>query len=176
MGVAGAYAVAAADPWSRLHRPLHLPTLASGASCPVSRASSFNFKRYGVATGVGPGPAYPIGFAQPGSVLPVYEISGSVWRGGKALWFVAPSYRGRVLIRGRRLDAPGIIRFDRGSALSNEIRINIGQRGGNPPDQVWAGQRYRPSLTRVLNAGCYAYQIDGSSFSRVIVLVAEQAP
>src|SRR5215210_5769655 len=89
VSVTGAYPITAADPWLRLHRPLHIPTLASGAPCPASHASSFNFKRYGVATGIGPGPAYPIGFAQPNSRLTLKEIQGSEWRGAKVLWFVA---------------------------------------------------------------------------------------
>ena len=38
------------------------------------------------------------------------------------------------------------------------------------------GQRYRPSYTRVRGPGCYAYQVDGTSFSRVIVFEAIVAP
>jgi hypothetical protein len=32
--------------------------------------------------------------------------------------------------------------------------------------------RYRPSYTRLRAPGCYAYQIDGTTFSRVIVFAA----
>ena len=111
-----------ADLWKKLYRPLHLPAVAAGESCPVSAVDAkFNFDKYGVARGIGRGPAYPIGFSQPGSVLqyldppPVNsEFAGSNWNGQKVLWFVAPSYRGPVLIRGRRLDAPDVLRFERG--------------------------------------------------------------
>ena len=38
-----------------------------------------------------------------------------------------------------------------------------------------AGTRYVPSYTRVRGPGCYAYQIDGTTFSRVIVFRAVSA-
>jgi hypothetical protein len=169
----------ASAPWARLHRPLHLPTLATGAPCPVSGVGRIKFARYGVAKGIGPGPAYPIGFAQPGSVLrftyppnPASEFAGSQWSGQKVLWFVAPTYRGPVLIRGGRLDAPDTLRFERGKLPPTELRIPATTRGGYPPGSKLVGQRYRPSYTRLRAPGCYAYQIDGTTFSRVIVFTA----
>jgi hypothetical protein len=33
--------------------------------------------------------------------------------------------------------------------------------------------RYRPSYTRLRGPGCYAYQVDGTSFSRVVVFRAD---
>ena len=158
-------------PWARLHRPLHLPTVAPGATCPVSQIGRINFAKYGVGKGIGPGPAYPIGFAQPGSVLqftyppdPASGFAGSLWSGVKVLWFVAPRYRGPVLIRGGGLDHPGRLRFNRGKVPPLEMRI---QKGNGPRD--------RPSYTRLRAPGCYAYQIDGTTFSRVIVFQAELA-
>jgi hypothetical protein len=168
----------ASGPWARLHRPLHLPTLAPGAPCPVSRIGRFNFARYGVPKGIGPGPAYPI-FPRPGSRLeftyppdPNSPFAGSSWSGAKVLWFVAPRYRGPVLIRGGRLDRPDRLRFDRGNVPPKEIRISKNERGGNPPGYKDVGQRYRPSYTRLRAPGCYGYQIDGTIFSRVIVFQA----
>jgi hypothetical protein len=154
-------------PWAALHRPLHLPALAAGAPCPVSPIGRIDFAKYGVAKGIGPGPAYPVGFAQPGSVLqfiypPAGEFAGSDWGGQKVLWFVAPSYRGPVLIRGGRLDARGTLRFESGKVPPVELRIPATNRA----------LRYRPSYTRLRAPGCYAYQIDGTTFSRVIVFAA----
>jgi hypothetical protein len=153
----------------KLHRPLHLPTVAAGAPCPVSGIGRINFAKHGVGTGIGPGPAYPIGFDQPGSVLhftyppsPLGVFAGSLWSGQKVLWFVAPRYRGPVLIRGGRLDQAGRLRFDWGNVPPLELRI----------PKVASGDRGRPSFTRLRAPGCYAYQIDGTSFSRVIVFQA----
>jgi hypothetical protein len=149
-----------------------LPSLAPGAPCPASGVSRFPFARYGVRPGIGPGPAYPIGFEQPGSVLrfqdpapPGSSVAGSPWNGQKVLWFVAPRYRGPVLVRGRRLDTPDVLRFDRGRLPAAELRIQPAGTNG----YARTGPRGRASLTRFRTAGCYAYQIDGTTFSRVIV-------
>jgi hypothetical protein len=167
--------------WAKLHRPLHLPKVAPGARCPVSRVSRFDFARYGVPEAIGPGPAYPI-FPQPGSRLqftyppdPSGPFAGSSWSGAKVLWFVAPRYRGPVLIRGGRLNRPDRLRFDRGRVPPKEMRIPRNAKGGWPPGQEDVGQRYRPSYTRLRAPGCYAYQVDGTSFSRVIVFRAERS-
>jgi hypothetical protein len=149
-----------------LRRPLHLPHVAAGAPCPISHTdASVDFARFGVARGLGHGPAYPIGM--PRGVLFVVPASGadagSIWAGQKVLWFIHPRYDGRVLVRGRRLDGPGLVRFGRGTVPATELLIR-------------AGAMERPSFTRVRANGCYAYQIDGTSFSRTIVFRATGAP
>ena len=173
---------AAASPWPALQRPLHLPRLPVGAGCPVSPPAHFAFSRYGVSRGIGPGPAYPIGIGQPGSrlawVRPAANNAfvGSAWGGEKVLWFVAPGYRGPVLIRGGRLDAPGQVRFGQAVTPAAELRVAAGEVNGIPPGIALVGQRYLPSVTRLEAPGCYAYQIDGTSFSRVIVFRAVAVP
>ena len=168
-------------PWAKLHRPLHFPKVAPGAPCPVSRFGRIDFARYGVPKGIGPGPAYPI-FPQPGSRLqftyppdPSGPFAGSSWSGAKVLWFVTPRYRGPVLIRGGRLERTGRLRFDKGTVPPKEMRILKNERGGFPPGEEDVGQRYRPSYTRLRAPGCYGYQIDGTTFSRVIVFQAERS-
>src|SRR4051794_9218170 len=162
----------AVDPWAKLHRALHLPTVAAGGRCPVSEVGSLNFLKFGVGKGIGPGPVYPIGFEQPGSRLvfayppqPNSAFAGSKWSGQKVLWFIAPSYRGPALIRGARLDAPGRLRFETRKVPPLELRIP-GAVGSVPTG------RDRPSYTRLRAPGCYAYQVDGMTFSRVIVFRA----
>jgi hypothetical protein len=152
-------AVARGDGWSALQRPFHLPHLAHGAACPVSHADrSVYFDRFGIARGIGPGPAYPIGLAR-GVLVLVPSEESEIWAGQKVLWFVHPRYSGPVLVRGRRLDGPGLVRFGRGAVPSGELRVP-------------AGTREQPSFTRLRSLGCYAYQIDGVGFSRVIVFKA----
>jgi hypothetical protein len=77
------------------------------------------------------------------------------------VWVVDPVYRGPLLIRGRQLDGPNRLRFDKGVVPPREIRI-----GASAPP------RQRPSYTRVKARGCYAYQVDGVAFTRVIVFEA----
>ena len=151
---------------AELRRPLHLPHVKPGAACPVSHPdSSVDFAGFGIARGIGRGPAYPIGISR--GVLFLAPAAGadagSPWAGQKVLWFVHPRYRGAVLVRGRRLDGPGLVRFDRGMLPANELRIP-------------AGTEERPSFTRLREAGCYGYQIDGASFSRIVVFRATGIP
>ncbi len=56
-----------------------------------------------------------------------------------------------------------------------QLTIPVYTRGGQPGGVTPpAGTRYLPSYTRLLGPGCYAYQIDGTTFSRVIVFRAVQ--
>jgi len=96
---------------------------------------------------------------------PPSQFAGSEWSGAKVLWFVAPRYRGPVLIRGGRLDHPDRLRFNRGMVPPLEMRIH----------KVFSGPRDRPSYTRLRAPGCYAYQVDGTNFSRVVVFQASLA-
>ena len=135
--------------------------LATGAACPVSHPDcAVDFARFGVARGIGAGPAYPI---LPRAVLPLVPArgadAGSRWAGQKVLWFVHPRYAERVLVRGRRLDGAGLVRFGRGLVPALELRIP-------------AGRREQPSSTRLRSPGCYAYQVDGATFSRVVIFRA----
>jgi hypothetical protein len=175
-GFAAASAVLAASAWSGgragspLSRPLHLPHIAHGARCPVSRPDNRVpfVTRFDVGVGIGKGPAYPVGL--PTGVLqlaPAQNFDSRNWAGQKVLWFVLPGYRGPVLVRGARIDAPGRVRFQRGDVPP--LRLRITRSPAEPGTPVPTDARYVPSYTRVRGPGCYAYQIDGTSFSRVVV-------
>ena len=75
------------------------------------------------------------------------------------LWFVLPSYHGPVLVRGIGLDNPYRVRFERGRTPPTELRLPVGTKD-------------RPSYVRIRKPGCYAFQIDGLTFSRSIVFRA----
>jgi hypothetical protein len=172
-----AVSVSASDPWVKLHRPLRLAPLAAGATCPVStvdtRVDWASVNIFG-GSGIGPGPVYPgLGTGERLEVPPD-EQYGGIWGGQKVFWYVAPSYRGRVLIRGRRLDGPERLRFDDGRLPAAELRIERAESvfwDGQPP-----GSRGRPSGLRARASGCYGVQIDGSSFSRVVVFEVALVP
>jgi len=163
----------ATDPWHKLHRQLHLPRLAPEAACPVSPVDRrVDWKRINIfgGSGIGRGPVYPGLGASGGRFTTTtgYSYGGS-WFGGKLFWYVKPSYRGRVLIRGRRLDGPESLRFNRGRR-PRELRINRNATvswEGQPP-----GSRGGPSIVRIRASGCYGVQIDGTTFSRIVVFAA----
>jgi hypothetical protein len=103
-------------------------------------------------------------------LAPASNFESADWAGQKVLWFVHPSYLGPVLIRGGRIDAPGRVRFDRGDIPPLTIRLTGST--AQPDTPVPKDARYRPSYTRLRGPGCYAYQVDGTSFSRVVVFRA----
>ena len=166
-----------ADVWASLRRPLHLPRLAPGASCPVARVDARIAWRginiFG-GQGIGRGPVYP-GLGAHGGLLWATRDQqyGGPWFAEKVFWYVQPSYRGPVLIRGRRIDGGGMVRFNAGRLPAPELHIARGE------SVSWQGQprssRGVPSAVRVRAPGCYAFQIDGASFSRVVVFTADLA-
>jgi hypothetical protein len=87
----------------------------------------------------------------------------SSWSGARVTWMAAPSYTGPILIRGRGLGGPPAVGFGLGNVPFEELQLkdSAGPSAG--------GARRWPSFTRVRRAGCYAYQVDGTSFSDVIV-------
>ena len=133
-----------------LRRALRLPHIASGAPCPASR---------------GNGPVKPLGSAP----LALTPFIGSAWRGGRVTWTSARSYTGPVLIRGAELGGPGALGFGEGRVPYDELQLLAsGMGAGSPP----GGGREWLSFTRVRSPGCYGYQVDGTSFSTVIVFRA----
>jgi hypothetical protein len=147
---------------SSLRRPLQLPSLGAGGTCPVSAAAP-TVSYAGLA--IGPGPVY----AAQASPLALTSFIGSAWDGGSVTWVAAPGYTGPVLIRGGELGGSGSVGFGEGLAPEDELQLLTPstKSTGEP-----AGAREWSSFARVLSAGCYAYQVDGTSFSEVIVFQA----
>jgi hypothetical protein len=162
----------ASGSWSKLRRQLHIPRIAPGSPCPVTpaRRVNNNFGSGNFSLAQGSGPVYPLGgFPALRFVYPPPPQSGwygSEWGGEKVLWIARPSYRGPVLIRGRQLDGIHGVRFGRELDPSREMRLR--SVGGSSP----GGWQNRPSFTRLRAPGCYAWQVDGTTFSRVIVFQA----
>ena len=167
-GLAGAASSTSRDVWAQLHRPLHIPHIAPGSPCPASPPdTTVDFRSYGVGQGYGPGPAYPIFLNRPDHAQLDFNypsdgiFAGDPWGGQKVLWFLRPGYGDRVLVRGRELDGRYRIRFGEEPSpyLPDEMRI--------------AAMGDHPSTTRLRTGGCYGYQIDGPSYSRVAVFDAK---
>lgn len=152
-----------------IHRPLHLPVLRAHAVCPRTPGG-----RADPVTGItlGSGPVYPVlGFAQPpprplGVVYLVSHGGGTLRIGGwyfyKTLWTVTPDYHGPVLIRGGRIDRPGLLRF---ATTGEQIRTELTMPGFDSSGS-W---RRSTAYTLFRGPGCYAFQLDGTTFSKVIV-------
>lgn len=152
--------------WRRLTRPLHIPTLNAGATCPIRPvASGIDFRSFNVGPGIGAGPVYPAPFS-PDATQPLNDFTVPVgWHGGKHAFFTQPSYDGPVLIRSGQLDGPGVVTF-----ASNEIR---GAPKLTDPRPELRLPTDTPNVARTFffltRPGCYAYQIDGTTFSEIVV-------
>jgi hypothetical protein len=94
-------------------------------------------------------------------ISPSSGFYGSRWFGNKVLWIFDPVYAGPILIRGLQVDGGNELRFDDGRVPPLAIKTSSGFN------------RDLPSYTRVRAAGCYAYQIDGTTFSSTIVFEAK---
>ncbi len=88
-------------------------------------------------------------------------------------WSSAPSYTGPVLIRGRQLGGPGAVGFGEGRVPYDELQLLA--QGMSAPRGPGGGREWL-SFTRVRSPGCYAYQVDGTSFSTVVVFRAGGEP
>jgi hypothetical protein len=152
-----------------MHRPLHLPRAEPGAACPVTRGASQPTAALGVM--LGDGPVRPVGVAtgQLQYVAPsndlLNEFHGSKWGGNKLLWAVGPTINGDVLIRGHQVDGTGELRF--GLAIAPDADLLLHGPGATSNADGW---RDFPSTTRVQHPGCYAFQIDTTSTSTLVVI------
>ena len=133
-----------------LRRPLKLPA-DDGGPCPIT---------------LNPQPASPrelpagVGFRR---------VHGSDWRIAEVTWTVPGAYAGPVLIRGEMLGGSAPLGFGTGAHPYDELQLlDAGQ--GAP--RVAGGGRAWITYARIPSGGCYAYQVDGTSFSEVVVFRA----
>jgi hypothetical protein len=124
----------------------------------------------GTGAAAGPGPVFAV-TGDPrhhGTVImtfppdPIGGFARSQYSGQRILWLVAPSYDGPILIRGWQLDGTHPVRFSTvDGPLLTELQLPPGTNFGG-------GWRQRFVYVRVRIPGCYAWQIDGTSFSYTI--------
>jgi hypothetical protein len=166
IAVSTAAAGASATTRDELHRPLHLPHLKLGRRCPVSPSRVWTSEQrlngrgpvYLVGVGGAPGGTIDVGMAFPDSMG---------WFGQKTPWAIDRSYDGPLLVRARRIGKRGAVRFARGYGDHlPELYWPAGVDQGSPPDPKF---RFLASTTLFRAAGCYAFQLDGTSFSKIIV-------
>src|SRR5262249_30771568 len=176
--VAGAPA-ASTTPASLHDRPLKLPSVPEGAPCPVSPE---------VRVPPGPGgvyvkaiPAYAFGAG------PAY-LSGQIgWYAGSAgqaaLVLVDGTYTGPILIRIRRVDGRGRPTLaDLGIPAERRLPAMLppgtSTRDGvecvfRPGTTGWSAWQGRLTADA---PGCYALQVDGRSFTSVVVFAIQPGP
>jgi hypothetical protein len=78
------------------------------------------------------------------------------------------TYTGPVLIRGEMLGG-GALGFGSGATPYDELQLLDAGKGA---PHVAGGGRAWVTSTRIRSGGCYAYQVDGTGFSGVVVFRA----
>lgn len=153
--------------WDSLRRrPLADVRVAPGEPCPVTTESG----QVGRSSGLGRGPAYPMGTHSIITIqFPPPEGWGQEWSGTKRVWLLDTRYARRALIRGLQLDGLNEVRFVHGYPGFTAYTIL------NPLRELRIEGSDAPSLTRVRAPGCYAYQVDGRTFSYLVVFEARLA-
>lgn len=149
-----------------LKRPLHFPVLRPGQQCPATSGSPVSTPAFeGIALGKGP-------------VRPLIAMSGDLragvtdmahvapWFAFKTDWFSAPSYQGPFIVRATQLGGSGPI------AMGETPKAGPLVMPPGPSVNDDKGWRNAPGDTWVRAPGCYAWQIDGLTFSEVIVIRA----
>jgi hypothetical protein len=156
-----------------LRRPIHLPHIAAGSRCPVSAPGHKVYRNQAAA--IGSGPIYVLSFMAFGrtAVLPFVLPSpalfgGSAWGGQVLKWIGAPSYHGPMLIRGRKLTGRDGLGFGAGKVPQAEMDLPPGG-GVVSKDGGW---RFWSGYARLRSPGCYGLQVDGATFSEVIIFRA----
>ena len=175
-------AQAAGTSWFELReRPLHLPTLKPGASCPSTPVTKMLIQLQ-MVTGMGDATTFvsSSNMDKSGVLHPQqgdFVHLASTYRGVLATWYIRLPEVEPVLIRGAQLDGPGIVRFDGGieqpkftdNLLNGRTLPELliaSNPSHNAPVTSWT------TITRIADSGCYAYQIDTPARSLVLVFRA----
>lgn len=158
---------ASAAPFDGLHRPLHLPHLQPGRHCPVSPSRAWTSEQR--LNGRGPVYLVGVGGARGGTIGIDMSVRDSLgWFGQKTPWAISRSYDGPLLVRAGRIGRRGEVRFAHGYGDHlRELYWQAGMDQGSPPDPDF---RFLASATLFRAAGCYAFQVDGATFSKIIVV------
>lgn len=167
---------------SLLSRPLHVPSLSAGDACPATPGTQVDTSLFGgVALGSGPvrvlladrGDLHHgrIDLSSTETQLGTSHSSG--WYAIQTLWFSQPDYAGPFVVRGSSLTGSGSIQVqpsDDGLAPgTGPLVVPAGPTANTSTE----GYRTVPGSTWVTAPGCYAWQVDGTGFSEVIVVDAQ---
>ena len=148
-----------------LRRPLHFPS-ATGTRCPATPGKYVTTPDFGSWT-LGSG-RVRVAINNPGDLrhgkVHMGADGAAGWYAIKTHFFSVPRYQGPFLVRARRLDHSGPIRIGASPAQAAPLVVPSG-----PTPNGSSGWREIPYSTFVKAPGCYGWQIDGRTFSEIIV-------
>ncbi len=159
-------------------RPLTLPAVQPGDSCPITtgKRGAVPHHIFGGELWFGEGPVYfALAWKSSADDLATFALDpvpleGSAHR-AKTPWVAVPSYSGPILIRGRALDGSArALRFSATEAAPKD-RLELAALAAPhaPASSLWW---FWPSSMWVPGPGCYGVQIDTSDATEVVVFEA----
>lgn len=154
----------APDVAALLARPLDLPNVEPGEPCPITPGRDAS---PAVASAGGAGPVVISAASGYVPLWPDPEAPG--WFGTKIAWSIEKAVPGPVVLRGARIDGPGLLRWSDPPGRSPDwIEFEALLVG------VSGNRAYRSGISGMpMSApGCYAVQIDGEGFQQHIVFDA----
>ncbi|GIJ80020.1 hypothetical protein Xph01_44520 [Micromonospora phaseoli] len=147
--------------------PLALPGVQPGDACPVTEPRPWPDTDQASRV-LGSGPLYPVADYFTDGVLQLRdedrEPDGTYTK--KVRW-IGSGYTGPVLVRAARIDGPG--------SAAGRFSYTGEPRDGGHYAVLSRPDSDLPGTTTVSGPGCYAYQVDGVSFSVTIVFRAVPA-
>jgi hypothetical protein len=150
-----------------LYRTLHLPGIEPGQSCPVTPGVN-STSPYVFGQQYGAGPVW-MELGNRGDPNRGISIVGNPktpgWAALENAWLVAPGYQGPFTVRGARIDGQGAVDF--GGAPTSAAFVEPPAPDDPNNSNGW---RFPPGTIWVTTPGCYAFQIDGTSFSEIVVI------
>jgi len=150
-----------------LKRSLHFPVLSHDQSCPASPGAPVDtYTSYFTGIALGDGPVRVV-IGNRGDLLRGQVSVGSTGGALETLWFAMPSYQGPFVVRGERLDGSGTIAVDGSASDPSALVVPPG-----PTANTEHGLRVAPVSTWLTSPGCYGWQVDGLTFTYVIVFDA----
>lgn len=167
-----------------IQRPLRLPRVSPGESCPVSPVRTYpggaGFS--GPFTAIGNGPLSLAGLSSRNPTVALSRDDGN-WLASKVIWVFDRDYGGPLLLRGGRIDAEGPLGFSRYLGAAGYSGAGP---GAGPYRQVLyvrgglgatghGGLESEPGDVFAQEGGCYAIQVDGVGFSQTLVFQARTA-
>lgn len=98
------------------------------------------------------------------------------WYALETIWYALPSYKGPFVVRAAKIGPRGPIEVVPGANGHEPGAGPLVVSAGPTRFDTYGGYRTRPDSTWVKGPGCYAWQVDGSSFSNLIVVDLVFAP
>lgn len=166
-------------------QPLHLPTLLSQNSCPVTPVTTLTVGTRAIR-GIGDSSIFASTQNVDASGVQHPQRSSffrgrTTWQGELVTWYLNLPTVEPIYIRGAQLDGPNMLLFDggiqqpnfannlmNGSMLPQLLISNTSNRGSSVSSWL--------TITRISHSGCYAYQVDTPTTSLVLVFKAVIQP